>query len=194
MASRLYTPPAGYYDLPFTWLYDGSALTDGKDALNQFVYLQGGYGDFILRRMVGFDRLLEAATTTDPTVGGRFQTRDRYKAPMQSAPEFAMTRSPTFAKPDWGIPHEELFPETGQLSFDLYNVLRNADNPATAQLAFQGVRRMKGAYVRRPGFRARPKTFTYVPISPPLTGLVGADAVYLRLKIDDYDFELYNIE
>ena len=50
---RTYTPPRGAYDQPFTWVFDATALTDGRDALNQFVYIQGGWGDFILRRVVG---------------------------------------------------------------------------------------------------------------------------------------------
>lgn len=142
---------------------------------------------------MGFNRVVEIAVGGDPTTGGRFQMRDRYKAPIQAAPIYAQTEGTDIKIPDWGFPHEVFYPETGQIQFDLYNVFRDT-NPATAQIGFQGVRRLPGSIAPRPGFRARPKTFTYVTYSPPLAGLVGADAVYLRQPVNDYDFELHNIE
>ena len=80
--SLLYTPPAGYYDLPMTWLYDGSGLTDGTVALpNQQVPILAGYGDFILRRVVGLNNLLNAGS-------GQFQIRDSLGRYLQSVPQY----------------------------------------------------------------------------------------------------------
>jgi hypothetical protein len=43
-------PWAGKHS-PFTWLFDASGLTDGNTYRNLFISLQGGYGDFLLRRI-----------------------------------------------------------------------------------------------------------------------------------------------
>ena len=64
-----YSPPPGYFDLPFTWVYDASQLTNGLPYPNQYVYLQGGYGDFVLRRIVGLSRILDPSTRNLPDSG-----------------------------------------------------------------------------------------------------------------------------
>lgn len=177
--SRLYTPPTGYYDLPFTWAFDASALTDGTSYPNQYVYLQGGYGDFLLRRIVGLSRVLDPST-------GTYLIRDASSNPTQQVPIFGGSAD------DIGLSHELLYPELGEIKFDLGAILRPASQPLTAQIAFQGARRMKGARAPRPGYKATAKTFTYL-LPAAIAGLAGTPPNRVTQVISNYDFELYNI-
>ena len=185
-----YTPPQGYYDLPFTWVYDASGLTDGASYPNQYVYLQGGYGDFVLRRLVGIDRVLNPAT-------GLFQIRDRFNAPTVSA--LVQSQNVT----DQAILPELFYPETGAIKFDLYNILRETDqtqvNPIySSQLAFQGVRRMKGTNPFAANYKYKPKPFWYQinTTLPPAQNADGTPTGRLTVyqKINDYPFELWEIK
>jgi hypothetical protein len=178
--SRPYSTPPGTYDMPFTWCYDASALTDGTAYPNQYVYLQGGYGDFILRRIVGLSRIL------DPTTG-QYQIRDNYNNYIEQAPLFGVSAD------DIGLAPELRYQELGAIKFDLGTILRPSLQPLTSQIAFQGARRMKGAWAKRPGYKADPKTFTYI-LPATISGLAGASTpVRVSQTMDNYDFELYNI-
>ena len=108
---RRYSPPEGFYDLPFTYVYDGTGLVDGSNAAKQFVYIEGGLGDFILRRVVGLD------TVINP-VGGQFQIEDDFLRYIQSDPCFVNGGGELVIAP------ETRYRETGAIRFDLYNVLR----------------------------------------------------------------------
>lgn len=170
--------------MPFTWAYDASNLTDGADAFNQFVYLLGGYGDFVLRRVVGISRCLA------PT--GTYQIRRRDASYIQQGPIIGGT---AFADgggaDDLMILPEEIYPELGSVRFDLTNILRGAPSgalPDSAQIAFQGARRLRGVPVVRPGFRADPRAFCY---QQKITVETAPVTVYKQ--INDYDFELYDI-
>jgi FG-GAP repeat len=110
----MYRPPEGYYDVPFTWIFDASQLTDGVNALNQFVYIKAGYGDFICRRIVGL------ASVLNPTTG-KFQIKDRYERPIESDPKFVTAPGTD----DELLIREIDYPETSNIRFDLYNVLRD---------------------------------------------------------------------
>lgn len=180
MPQKLYTTPPGFYDLPFTWTFDASQLTDGNTYLNQFIYLLGGYGDFMLRRIVGLSQILDPAT-------GRYQIRKRDSGEyIQSEPTFAAHAYQNYYCPE--IPYREL----GNIRFDLYNILRPVTpGPQAAQLAFQGVRRLAGSQIVRP-VRAIPKSFTYM-MQVSLQNPFPAAPVSAFLQIDDYDFELHNI-
>lgn len=193
-----YRPPEGTYDLPFSWIYDASQLTDLADFPKQFVYLQGGYGDFVLRRLVGLDRVLEDYQTGGgvQSDGGTYRIYDRYGDPLQSDPMYA-NGSPGLGfaglANDIGYPHEVIYPETGQIKFDLFRVFKPALQPSSAQIAFQGVRRMKGSRQARPGYKAIAKTFSYQR-TVPITGVAGTfDPYIMRQQVKDYDFELYDI-
>lgn len=174
----LYRPPEGFYDLPFTWVFDANGLVDGGSYPNQYIYLQGGYGDFILRRVVGLDRILNAGT-------GTFRIRDRFNVPIQSDPVFAART------PDLPFAPEKFYAELGAIRMDLYNV-STAVNPFQNQIAFQGVRRMKGQQPQRPSFQSNPKYFAY-QATVPLLQTVPAPAVRVFVPIEDFDFELYQI-
>lgn len=107
-----YEPPEGYEDYPFLWIYDASGLTDGLDYLNQFVYIEGGWGDFYMRRVVGI------AGVVDPAAG-QYQLRDAQKRTMSSDPLLIGSVSD-----DLAFPNEVLYPETSIIQFDLYDILK----------------------------------------------------------------------
>jgi hypothetical protein len=171
-----YKTPEGTYDLPFTWTFDASALTNGSSPLNQTVYIQKQAGDFILRRVVGLTRILDPAT-------GLYQLRDRNGEYIEQVPILSTTSAD-----DLAILPELEYQATGAIRFDLQNILKPAA-AGTAQLAFQGVRRVQGELPpRSPG---NPKTYTYVcsaAIASPAGGVTT-----VKLPITDYDFELYQI-
>ncbi len=174
---KLYSPPEGFYDLPFIWTFDASALNDGQDYPNQFVYLQGGYGDFIMRRIVGLSRILDPAT-------GQYQINDRQGSYIEADKVFGGSAD------DLMIVPEQRYPETGAVRFDLFKILKPAVTNS-AQLAFQGVRRMAGPNVARPNYKAKPKSFTYIlPVT--LTDVFPVLKT-VHQTVNDYDFELEQI-
>lgn len=187
---RAYAPPPGYLDQPFSYIFDGSNLTDGSNPHNNLVYVEGGLGDFILRRIVGFDTVLNPAT-------GQFQVEDDFLRFIQGDPVFVQGGGEVPIIP------ELRYRELGAVRFDMNHVLRsfNTDlsgNPIyTAQVAFQGVRRFKSnAVLEFPG-KFKPKTFTYrldAFLSSVATSTIPANPLRFFVKIDDYDFELYDVK
>jgi hypothetical protein len=182
MKTQPYAPPPGTYDLPFTWAFDASGFADGSNPTNSSIYLQGGYGDFKLRRVVGLNRILAADKT------GQFQIQRASKGSyIQSDPVMAEN------SPELAISPEEPYIETGKIWFDLFGILKPAGQPLTAQLAFQGSRRMKGNPPPRPDYPNQPKSYTYI-VPAILTQVASANApVITKTLITDYDFELHNI-
>jgi hypothetical protein len=176
--SRLYTPPQGFYDLPFTWCYDASGLTPGVPYPNQYVYLKGGYGDFIMRRVLGMSRIMNPTT-------GQYQIYDNSSNPLHAFPVFGASAD------DIGMAPETRYMETGAIKFDLNNVTLPGV-PTTGQVCFQGVRRMKGNPPQNPNYQAKPKTYCYAQLIAPVNPPIGS---YVRVwqPITDYDFELYQI-
>lgn len=175
---RLYTPPPGTYDLPFTWAFDASALMDGQSYLNNLVYIKGGYGEFVMRRIVGLSRILNPTT-------GQYQIRDGMLNNIEQAPLFGSSADQNAILP------ELIYPEQGGIRFDLFNLLRPNPQPGTAQVAFQGVRRMKGQAQANPNYKATPKSFTYtmqVPVNAPVGSVTRG-----RVLMDNYDFELHQL-
>jgi hypothetical protein len=177
-----YTPPAGFYDSPFTWVYDASGLTDGLDYPNQFVYLLGGYGDFLMRRALDFSRILNTLT-------GTYRLRDRTGDYIQSQGVHVLAGGEVPFAP------EVYYKELGAIRFDLVKYAQPA-NIYTAQLAFQGSRRLPGVSPRAARLAVigpvKPKTYTYQAIAE-LTALAPTGPVTVNTKVNDYDFELYQL-
>lgn len=179
--TRPYTPPEGTFDLPYTYAYDASQLVNGNNYLNQFVYMQGGYGDFAVRRIVGQKRILAGDQT------GRFQIMRASQGVYSSSAPIQAQNTPESA----AVP-EEWYPELGQIGFDLYGINLPAP-PNTAQLAFQGVRRQKGSNPLI-GYKEDPKTFTYITPVVNLTQVASQNArIITYTPIDNYDFLLYQV-
>lgn len=179
---RLYRTPPNTFDLPFTWIFDASGLTAGQSYENQTVYIKGGLGDFILRRMVGLSLIEPNAGTL--LLSGNYQLQDRNGRYISSAPIAGGDAD------DIGIVPEEMYPSTGQIRIDLGPV--TLPSPAAqAQIAFQGVRRMQGNPPANPTYRARHRTYTYIPPPVPI-GALGTLQTMLQ-TINNYDFELHQI-
>jgi hypothetical protein len=178
MKTQPYAPPPGYYDLPFTWAFDASIFANGSTQKGNSIYLLGGYGDFLLRRIVGLDRIL----AKDGTGMYRISRASR-NVYMSSDP----VQAPNC--PELAIVPGELYPETGTLYFDLYGILKPTA-ALTSQLAFQGIRRQKGTKdtVTYKNFQ---KTFTY-KVGAILSAVAGSP-IHTATQIVDYDFELYQI-
>jgi hypothetical protein len=174
-SSRLYTPPPGFYDVPFTWAYDASQLTPGLAYPNQYLYLQNQA--FVLRRIVGLSRILNPAT-------GQYQIRDNDNNNIEQFPVFGVSAD------DIGLAPELIYEPTGAIKFDL-GIIDLPGVPSTGQVAFQGVKRLKGSPPNNPTYKATPKTFTFIlaaPVNPPIGSFVT-----VRQPITDYDFELHQI-
>lgn len=179
MKARLYSPPPGYYDMPFTWAFDASIFANGSSPLGSSIYLLGGFGNFFMRRVVGLNRILAADGT------GQFQIARKSRNVYLSSDPIQAPNSPELP-----IAPEEPYLETGRIWFDLYSINLPAA-PLTAQLAFQGVRRQAGVALR-PAYKNFPKTFTY-QVTGTLLNVAPAGPYVTRTSIVDYDFELYNI-
>jgi hypothetical protein len=200
MSSRLYTPPAGYYDLPFAWVFDASTLTDGNTYLNQNVPIFAGYGDFILRRIVGLDRVLNhsAAVPGQQNPPGQFQIRDSRGRYIQELPQYVGTGGPgaTQNPRDIALSRELVYKENTSISLDLYDILRATDlsgsTHSSAQIAFMGVRRVFGTSPLAPKYKYRPKFFAY-NVSQQITQLQSNTLVPIKQTVQDYDFELHEI-
>jgi hypothetical protein len=197
-SDRLYSTPPGYYDLPMTWIYDASALTDGNTYRNQQVAIHAGYGDFVLRRVVGLNNVL---SNSAPPTNGQFQLRDAIGRFLESLPQnvgrgtFGQIQ---FTSGDIAIVRELLFKENQEIYFDLYNIARATDFGGVsffgAQIGFQGVRRLKGRSPFDPTYDFRPKTYAYVTQAV----LVNSTATlsnpqHIITPVDNYDFELREI-
>jgi hypothetical protein len=184
-----YKPPSGFYDQPFYYIFDGSSLTDGRDALNLAVPIIGGLGDFVMRRAVGWGNLVSASSTPQ----GAYLLRDRSKYPLSHGPIF-VTHQTSPPNDDNLFPREQLYPEQSIISFDLMNILRTTPLP-TAQIAFMGIRRQHGQLpnIRAP-YRYTNRAFSYVQ-SIVMTYASSANqmATPLFMPISDYDFELLEI-
>jgi hypothetical protein len=118
----MYTPPEGTYDQPYFWIFDSEAagLVDGQDYPNLSVYIQGGYGDFVLRRVVGLDRVLNPPSAPPP---GRYRLREANGDYMESLPVFSgLTVTPGVEGIDLAIMPERFYRETTSIRFALFNV------------------------------------------------------------------------
>lgn len=172
-----YVAPAGTFDQPFTWVYDASQLVNGANAINQSVRITAGYGDFILRRIVGLNRVIPSGKWQLKDASGNFQSSDPIVIP---ASDFT----------DMALPYEMFYPEKGQIRFDLYGVNLSTFGD---QIAFQGVRRSKGTLARlTPQYPYKPKPYTYqgsVQIS------LSSNTVFSTFiqRVTDFDFDLQQI-
>ena len=183
MRNEPYKTPPGYYDVPYIYAYDGSALTDGLTYRN--VTLDVGFDNagFVLRQISG-----------RPTIAGRVQVRDSF-APLTAAEEAGIAMPATYPI----CPEREYRPNS-IINFDLFTVAR-ANNAALQviiyypQLAFQGVRRYQGGatYPGPSGYKHYAKPFSYT-INVAVTW-AGTDPNPRRfvIPVDDLDFVLHSI-
>jgi len=108
--SLLFTPPEGYYDTMFIFVYSTSSLLNGQNALNQRIDMDPGIGDFICRRVAGIQSVVNPS-------GGQFQMRDNQLQNLQSLPLNAQGTD------EIAIPDGVFYSKTGAIRFDLFDVL-----------------------------------------------------------------------
>lgn len=182
-----YTPPDGYIDQPFFWCFDTDDIADASSPSNIAISLPGGY-DFLFRRLTGMDSVLNAST-------GQFMfrmgnaVRNFANLPLDNC-SFFTDFLPTI---------ETAYPETGQISFDLYNTLQatlvtlEGDIPY-GQIAFQGVRRRKGTDSTVPGraFRRVPYNLK-LPINLNWSYFSSQKTRKFSWVIDNFDYEAHGL-
>ena len=208
---RTYTPPLGFYDQPFYYVFDAQSLTDGALAYNQFVNMIPGIGDFVLRRIVGLDRVLQnvnSAVSPAPPNSGQYQFRDNNGAYLSASPIYQGAGGPgteSANTSDLAVIPEIWYPDKGSVRFDLLRILRaiadtQSANPIySAQLGFGGVRRLPGTSPLVPSFQYKPRQYSYVQkllitheaYVPGTTVLQPPQVV--NTQITNYDFELYEL-
>jgi len=106
-SDRPYQPPEGFEDRPMTWVYNTQNLQSGQPAANQAVQILKGWGEFWLRRIVGFSNVVAP--------GGTVQIQDDLKDYMESAPIFI----PPAPGDDMAIVPETRYRENGAIRFDI---------------------------------------------------------------------------
>jgi len=183
-----YTTPEGYSDSPYIYIFSGASLEDNGSYPNLAVPIAGD-ADFILRRIVGADYLLDTT--------GTFQYFNASRAPAYSAPLLPFFN--TVVLP------EKLYPAGSQLRLELTDVAR-ANNLCSQvrayfdQIAFQGVRRWLGRGIA-PGktpyrYYEAPYTYRY-DLTIDWAGVAGAGIApaprRFDVQVENYDFELHTI-
>lgn len=131
-----YSAPDGYYDTPFVYTYDASALNDSQSYYSLSVPVDGD-SLFLLRRAAG-----------QRTVADLYRLYGHDGAPLCS--EFWNMTIPAL----WDIPivPQRAYPPSGFIRFDLGSVSKASKTPGgsgSAQvflstLVFQGVKRFRG--------------------------------------------------
>ena len=130
-----YLTPDGTLDFPFAYVYPTTTLTDGTNILNISQQLQGDSA-FILRRIMGVP-----TTVASAAAGGKFNFKNASGNYANGNPSTGIIVPNT-----WPVVPEKLYRTNDQISFDLYNTLRQftacGETPIyTSQIAFMGVKR-----------------------------------------------------
>jgi len=105
-----YETPEGYYDEPFIFIYNANSLSNGQNAPGQYVAMDPAVGEFILRRVVGIQNVVNPS-------GGQIQIQDQNLKYLESLPVYANNTDEIAVAP------EQPYRPTGAIRFDLYDVL-----------------------------------------------------------------------
>lgn len=187
-----YKTPDGFTDFPFTYVFDGSGLTDGSNVFGLAQPLQGD-ADFILRQVIGADGLVDTAAN-----GGKIQL---YNGSMSQ-----MLQSAIIAPKNYPLVPEKRYKYNEQIRFDLLKVLR-ANNACggtpifTSFLGFRGVKRFPGnpGYPRGVtpyAFREVPQIYSFnftLNTAAFANGTNPNPAQRFTIGLDNYDFELFRV-
>lgn len=190
-----YLTPDGTLDFPFAYVYDAGKLTDGTSVFNISQQLQGD-SQFILRRIMGVPAVVNSAA-----LGGRFNYKNPSGNYANGNPSTGIVVPNT-----WSVVPEKLYRVNDQISFDLYNVLRQNNacggTPIYAsQIAFMGVKRF-GAHSGYPRqvtpYKYREVKYSYayeLTINWAHFDTSGnvQSARRFNQQMDNFDFELLRI-
>lgn len=158
--SIAYKTPNGFVDMPYCYLFDATALTDGSSYPNLSVVTDND-SDFIMRRIVGADLCLNANAT------GKFQVRDESQVQFFQSPIRPGRLPNASISGSWPVMPEKVYPASSQINFDLLGVSRNftADTPDiyNSFFGFWGVRRYSrnAVYVHNTDYAYHELPYTY---------------------------------
>ena len=107
--SLLYEPPEGFYDTPFIFVFNSTNLTNGQSYKNLFVAMDPAVGDFICRRVVGLQSMINPD-------GGQFQMQDNQLRYLQSNPMNVDNTD------EIAILDDLFYKSTGAIRFDINDV------------------------------------------------------------------------
>lgn len=187
-----YRTPEGYTDFPFTYVFDGTGLTDGITQNNLSKPMQGD-SDFILRQMIGADSVVDT-----PANGGKIM--------LYNGSQSKAFSSPIIAPKNFPMVPERKYKYNEQIAFDLIQTLRAFNvcggTPIfTSFIGFRGVKRFHG----NPGYRTgvTPYAWREVPQTYQIDVTVNfnhfASGTNVNppqrfvVPLDNYDFELFQI-
>lgn len=190
-----YLTPDGTLDFPFAYVYDTSALTDGQNILNISQQLQGDSA-FILRRIMGVPTVVAAAASA-----GKFNFKNASGTYANGNPTSGIIVPDT-----WPVVPEKMYRQNDQISFDLYNTLRQVTacglTPIySSQIAFMGVKRFaKGSTYPRQitPYKYREVRYAYAYELTVNWAHFGASGLAnppqrFNQQLDNFDFELLRI-
>ena len=195
-----YRTPEGFLDFPFIYVFDGTALTDGNTYFN-LALAQQGDSDFVLRRIVGLDTILDT-----PANGGKWNYKNASGSYANASQASGIARVP-----NWPVLPEKFYPFNAQFGFDLFKVLRS-NNPGSACgaapafnsfIGFQGVKRFpksRGYNRQVTQYKYKEQRYSYEYALTVATGHwttntsgVATPAARQVIPLDNYDFELLGI-
>jgi len=186
-----YITPPGKIDFPFTYVFDGTGLTDGQAYQDIQVPLQGD-SDFILRHICGVNSV---------------STKFSYKNPSREYAMGNISTGVTFPN-NWPVLPEKLYAINRAIYFNLYDVSRAftacGGTPIyNSYIGFFGVKRFdKSAidlYDTQYDYRVLPQAYSYsltLSVSNPHFS-AGTDVnppLRQYQAMDRYDFQLLSIE
>lgn len=187
MREQLYKTPEGKVDIPFIYVFDPRALTNGTSPAGLVVPIREH--DFLLRSVVGVST---AATdwlyynpSDSPAMGsGDVATSGFAASPIATSPRFTV------------VP-EKFFPANSQIKFDLGTVALalNADDVEIGLIGFQGVKRAGegqwgwAKYQTPYQYYERPYSYQ-ITVDVNFFASAGAGPRSFVVPVTDADFEL----
>ena len=188
-----YLIPPGKIDFPYIYIFDASNLTDGLTYQNLQVRLDGD-SDFILRSIIGVPRCID----TFPN-GGRWAYYNESKSYAMGNPSTGIG-----AANNWPVLPEKVYTlEAGEITFDLYTVLRSVSCALDAspvydsQIGWRGVKRLPlnaGYPPQKSSYQYREIDWTYVyPLTLDWEHLDPLRTRRYIQQMEPWDFELLQV-
>jgi hypothetical protein len=189
LQTQPYQTPPGKIDFPFTYVFDGTGLTDTNNYLDIQVPTQGD-SDFILRHIAGV-----------PLVATKFNFKD---ASRQYA--IGATSTGVVFPNNWPVLPEKLYAFNRAIYLDLFNVLRNntacGGTPIyNSYIGFFGVKRFAKSsidlYDTRYDYRVLPQSYSFnltLNTAHYSSGTATNPPLRFFQNMDRYDFQLLSIE
>jgi hypothetical protein len=195
-----YRTPLGSLDVPFVYVFDATGIADGQAQVLNLAKPTQGDSDFILRRIVGINNCVAGAPN------GKFNYRNASMSLANSGQSTGVV-----AAPNWVVLPEKMYSKNTQISFDLFNTLRNVrancgisggspNDIFTSYIGFFGVKRFTGQVrTLNTPYKYREQKYAYaydLTINWPAfvgTNLNPDRAHRFSQPINNWDFELQRV-